>query len=117
MGKYFYLDTSPVFTNKYVIRVNVDKTLFPKGTTGSYNVLVARLLNLTYAQYLRYARDILGAELIGKKTKYVTPYFDRNEKTLALVNLLNARMEYLMNEREFPYDYKEEDGNIERIPF
>lgn len=117
MAKYFNLDTSPVYTNKYIIRMNVDNDLFPKGTTGSYNVFVARLLNLSYAEYLRYARDRLGAELVGKKAKYVVPYFDRNEVTLEFIKLLNSRMEYIINERKFPYDYKEEDGNIERIPF
>ena len=117
MEKYFYLDTSPVYTNKYIIRVNIDDLPFPKGTSGSYNVLAARVLNLTYAEYLRYVRDRLGAELVGKRSKYVTPYFDRNEATLELVKLLNKRMEYIMNERKFPYNYKEEDGNVERIPF
>lgn len=117
MEKYFYLDTSPVYANKYIIRVNTDKMPFPKGTSGSYNVLAARLLNLSYAEYLRYARDRLGAELVGKKTKYVVAYFDRNEETLALIKLLNSRMEYIMNERKFPYDYIKEDGSIKRVPF
>lgn len=117
MGKYFSLDTSPVYTNKYVIRMEIDKDLFPKGTMGSYNVFVARLLNLSYVDYLRYARDRLGAELVGKKTKYVIAYFDRNEKTLEFIKLLNARMEYIVNERKFPYEYKEEDGSITRVPF
>ena len=117
MEKYFYLDASPVYVNKYIIRMNHDKFLFPTGTTGSYAVFVARLLNLTYAEYLRYARDRLGAELVGKKSVYVTAYFDRNEATLEFVKLLNKRMEYIMHEHEFPYNYKEEDGKIERIPF
>jgi len=117
MEKYFSLDTSPVYTNKYIIRMNIDKDLFPKGTTGSYVVFISRLLNLSYAEYLRYARDRLGAELVGKKTKYVTPYFDRNEVTLEFMKLLNKRMEYVINERKFPYNYKEEDGEITRIPF
>lgn len=117
MEKYFYLDESPLYTNKYIIRMNFDKFLFPHGTSGSYAVFVARLLNLSYADYLRYARDRLGAELVGKKSKYVTAYYDKNETTLAFINLLNKRMEYVMNEHEFPYNYKEENGTIKRIPF
>jgi len=117
MEKYFYLDTSSVYTNKYVIRMNHENFLFPTGTTGSYDVFISRLLNLTYAEYLRYARDRLGAELVGKKSKYVVAYFDRNETTLAFIKLLNKRMEYIMNEQKFPYNYKEEGGNVERIPF
>ena len=117
MEKYFYLDTSPLYTNKYVIRMNHDKFLFPNGTKGSYDVFIARLLNLTYVDYLRYVRDRIGAELVGKKSKYISTYYDLNETTKAFVALLNKRMEYIMNEQKFPYTYKEEDGNVERIPF
>lgn len=117
MEKYFYLDVSPIYTNKYILRPNIANLPFPKGTSGSYSVLVSRVLNLSYADYLRYARDRLGAELVGKKSKYVIAYFDRNEITNEFVKLLNKRMEYIMNEQKFPYNYKEEDGNIERIPF
>lgn len=118
MEKYFFFDESPVYTNKYIIRLNHEKFPFPNGTKGSFNVIVARLLNLNYADYLRYARDVLGAELIGKGTRYVMPYFDKNEVTDIFIRLLNKRMEYVMLERRFPYDYVEgEDGKIERIPF
>lgn len=117
MEKYFYLDTSPLYKNKYIIRMNHDKFLFPNGTKGSYDVFIARLLNLTYADYLRYVRDRIGAELVGKKSKYICTYYDLNETTKAFVALLNKRMEYIMNEQKFPYTYKEEDGNVERIPF
>jgi len=117
MKEYFYLDESPVFKEKYVIRLNHELFPFPHGTRGSFNVIIARLLNLSYAQHLRYCRDRLGAELIGKNTRYVVPYFDRNELSRGFVKLLNKRMEYLMNERKYPFDYVEVDGNIERVPF
>ena len=118
MEKCFYFDESPIYTNKYILRLNYDKFLFPTGTKGSFNVMPARVLSLSYADYLRYARDRLGAELIGKGTRYVMPYFDRNETTDAFVRLLNKRMEYVMQEQEFPFEYKEvEEGKIERIPF
>ena len=117
MRKFFYFDESPIYKDKYLIRLNFDLFLFPKGTRGSFNVFPARVLNLPYADYLRYARDRLGAELIGKNTKYVIPYFDRNETTDALIRLLNKRMEYIMNEHEYPFEYKEEDGGVKRIPF
>lgn len=118
MSKFFYFDESPIYTNKYILRLNIDNFLFPKGTNGSFNVFPARVLNLSYADYLRYVRDRLGAELIGKGTKYVMPYFDRNETTDAFVKLLNKRMEYIMEEHRHPYDYKEvEEGRIEIVPF
>lgn len=117
MEKYFYLDESPIYKNKYIIRLNHDKFLFPTGTSGSYNVFIARVLNLSYADYLRYSRDRLGAELIGKQSRYVMAYYDKNQATEAFIKLLNKRMEYIMNEHNFPYEYKEENGEVKRIPF
>ena len=117
MEKYFYLDESPVYKNKYIIKLNHDKFLFPTGTSGSYNVFIARVLNLSYADYLRYSRDRLGAELIGKQSRYVMAYYDKNQATEAFIKLLNKRMEYIMNEHNFPYEYKEENGEVKRIPF
>lgn len=117
MEKYFYLDESPIYKNKYIIRLNHDKFLFPTGTSGSYNVFIARVLNLSYADYLRYSRDRLGAELIGKQSRYVVAYYDKNQTTEAFVKLLNKRMEYIMHEHSFPYEYKEENGEVKRIPF
>lgn len=117
MKKYFYLDESPIYKNKYIIRLNHDKFLFPTGTSGSYNVFIARVLNLSYADYLRYSRDRLGAELIGKQSRYVVAYYDKNQATEAFVKLLNKRMEYIMHEHSFPYEYKEENGEVKRTPF
>lgn len=117
MEKYFYLDESPIYKNKYIIRLNHDKFLFPTGTSGSYNVFIARVLNLSYADYLRYSRDRLGAELVGKQSRYVMAYYDKNQTTEAFIKLLNKRMEYIMNEHSFPYEYKEENGEAKRIPF
>ena len=116
--KFFYLDDSPIYKDKLVLRMNFEKFLFPKGTSGSFGVFPARVMNLSYAQFLRYCRDRLGAELIGKNTRYVVPYFEHNNETRMFVKLLNTRMKYIMNEHEFPYEYKEEeDGSITRIPF
>ena len=117
MREYFYLDESPVFKNKYVIRLNHDYFLFPHGTRGSFNVFIARLLNLSYAQHLRFCRDILGAELIGKRSRYVVPYFERNATKKEFIKLLNTRMAYIMHEQEYPFTYEEGDEGVKRIPF
>ena len=90
---------------------------FSKGASGSYDVFIAKLLGLSYPDYLRWARDRLGAELIGKNRKYITILFDNNETVQTLIKILNLRLEYIINEREFPYNYKEEDGKVERVPF
>lgn len=117
MKKYFYLDESPFYKNKYMICLNHDLFLFPTGTTGSFNVFIARVLNLSYADFLRYCRDRLGAELIGKNRRYIVPYFENNQAVLAFIKLLNTRMEYIMHEHEFPFEYTEDkDGNVMRKP-
>lgn len=117
-NKFFFLEESPFYKDKYIIKLNHEKFLFPTGTEGSFNVIISRVLNLSYASYLRYARDRLGAELIGKGTRYVIPYFLRDEKSKAFIDLLNSRMKYIMHEHNFPFEYKQkEDGTVERIPF
>ena len=117
MSKYFYLQNNPVYQDKYSIYFDCPSEYFPNGTNGSYDVFIARLLNLSYSDYLRWARDVLGAELIGKNKRYITILFTLNETTKIFVDLLNKRLEYIINEHDFPYIYKEENGKIKCIPF
>lgn len=114
---YFFLENSGTYQDKYIIRLNHDSFPFPNGTKGSYGVLVARLLNLSYTDYLRYARDKLGAELVGKNTKYVIPYFDKNELTMKFVDVLNKRMKYIMFEQEHPYDLVRDGDKLRKESF
>ena len=98
---YFYLDESPYQPGKYMIRIDFDK--MPEMTTsGSYNILFARLMNLSYAQYLRFCRDTLGATIVGKRCMYPVPYFAKNAYSVGLVRLLNTRMNLVIWEREHP---------------
>ena len=118
MKKYFYLQHHSVYQDKYIIYFNTPTEYFSNGTDGSYDVFIARLLNLSYADYLRYARDRLGAELIGKNKQYITVLFNGSNAAVQLfVKMLNTRMEYIINEHDFPYTYKEENGEVKRIPF
>jgi len=118
MMKYFYLHYHPVYQDKYSIYFNFPKDYFPNGTDGSYDVFIARLLGLSYADYLRWARDRLGAEIIGKNKKYMTVLFNGSNSAVQIfVKVLNKRMEYIVNEHDFPYKYKEVNGKVKRIPF
>lgn len=118
INNFFYLEKCTTFKQKYLIRLNYEGLPFPNGLNGSANVFVAHVLGLQYADYLRYCRDRLGAEIIGKNLRYPTPYFDNTKEVKMLVKLLNKRMEFALNEREFPYEYKEDkDGNVTRVPF
>ena len=109
--KYFYLTPSHSCPDKYIIALDFDK--FPYMTTsGSYNLLFARLMNLPYGQYLRFCRDCAGATLIGKNQLYPIALFDNNRKANRLVEILNGRMSLVMWEIEHP-DWKEHQQVVE----
>ena len=104
--EYFYLEESPYHPGKYTLRINFDVFPSPMTADGSFNILPARLLGLSFAQYLRFCRDIVGGEVIGKKQMYPTPYFSKTVTTNAFVRLLNSRMNLVIWEREHP-DWRE----------
>jgi len=96
---YVYADESPYHPGKFMIRFNFNK-LPLTSTNGSYNVLSARLLGLTYADYLRYCRDVCGAELVGKGCLYPVPYFQKGTKMESLIKLLNFNIEKIFEEEK-----------------
>lgn len=105
--KYFALAENPYQPGKYMITIDFD--LLPEmRTNGSYFVLFARLMNLSFAQWIRFCRDCFDGEVVGKKSLYPSVYFKKNTKTVALVRLLNSRMNYVIWEREHP-DWREHE--------
>ena len=90
---------------------------FPNGTNGSYDVFIARLLNLTYPDYLRFARDRLGAELIGKNKCYITVLFNNNQTSQLFINILNNAVKYTkegyIKLRIYKEDIKDDNNEIE----
>ena len=103
--KVFYRDESASYPGKYMIRADLDK-FYLGCTEGSYNVIGARLMGLTYAQYLRMCRDVYGAEIIGKGNKYPVAYFKLSNELNALIEQLNTRANLVLWEREHP-DFEE----------
>lgn len=102
---------------RYIIKVNFDK--YPLQISGgSFSVIGARVMGLSYPSYLRMCRDIFGAEIEGKNSLYPVAYFKYGEGLHALIKHLNARMESLLFYKNFPYHLKEnENGEIEKILF
>lgn len=95
---YFIAEESP-YTNKYIIRPNFP--ILPlTSTKGSFNILAARIMNLSYASYLRMCRDLYGAEIIGKNHRYCVAYFESQRAAQPLIDELNKRTKILMKERE-----------------
>lgn len=107
---YIFLEAHPSLSNRYLLSINFDK-LPPMRTTGSYQVLFARLLNLSFAQYLRFCRDYLKAEVIGKDSTYPTVYFKKTKEVVNFVRMLNTRMNLVIWEREHP-DWEEHQNYI-----
>ena len=113
MEKYFYLEESPYLPTYCKLYSNIDKMPFSNGTKGSYNLLPARVLGLDYADFLRFARDVLEAKIMGKGERYPRAYFRKTPEVLQMVKLLNKRMELIMNLRAKPYELKKQlNGDI-----
>ena len=99
--KFFIYEAIPNSIGKYTI-TPVFKNLPITRTTGSFNLLPARLCNLSYAQYLRFARDILGAEITGKGRLYPIAIFKQTEEFFQFKKLLNETVKYLLHIKNFP---------------
>lgn len=118
MEKYFYLEESPYLPTYCMLYSNIDKMPFPNGTKGSYNLLPARVLGLDYADFLRFARDVLNAKIMGKNERYPRAYFRKTPEVLQMVKLLNKRMELIMILRAKPYELKKQvNGDIVKEEF
>ena len=101
----FYRDECPNHPGKYLIRAHLDN-FHLDSTSGSFHAIGARLMGLTYAQYLRMCRDCFGAEIIGKNSTYPYPIFTLSQKLMDLIQNLNARANLVLWEREHP-DFEE----------
>lgn len=94
MKKYFYPEESVYHPGKYIIKPDFDLLPLHGFSSGSYNILPARIMNQTYATYLRMCRDKYGAVLIGKKTRYPMAFF--TTPPTELIQLLNSRTEEIL---------------------
>ena len=111
MGKYVYYEETPYNKGKYILALHHDESPFQNGTSGSYNVFLARIAGLSYADFLRMCRDEFGAEIIGKDKLYPVAYFNRSKELDALIDNLNARANLIIWEREHP-NYKEHEKYV-----
>ena len=88
-----YFDYSEVGSNnEFIIRMNNMPNL---ADGGSGHVLQARLLGLSYAEYLRFCYHIAdGAVTIrGKNSLYPVAYWKKSEHLYLMVKLLNNKMD------------------------
>lgn len=96
MSKFFYVEETPYYPNKFIICVNHEKFNLTN-FRGSCNCIPAKLLMLSYANYLRFCRDNFGAELVGKNRKYPQALFKDKKQAEKLVKELNERAAKVIN--------------------
>lgn len=94
--RYFKVIEAPYDNNHFIISGTDAYYNYFKWTDGSYNVFNARIMGLTYASYLRMARDIYGAVLKGKGHKYPSAYFNSKAEGEKLAKVLDERLSYLI---------------------
>lgn len=98
--KYFRVIEVP-YNNKYYFITGTDAFYeYFKWTDSSYNIYQARVMGLTYASYLRMARDLFNAEVHGKKQKYPSASFKEKRDAEKLAKILNERLSYLIEKRK-----------------
>lgn len=85
----------PVFRNKKILSLDVSDLPF-SSNDPNLDVFPARLLNLSYAEYLRFCNDVLKAEIVGKRQPKPTVLFEINDNTKMFVRLLNKRIDYIL---------------------
>ena len=103
--KCFEREESASYPGKYIIRP-IHDNFHLDYTEGSFNIICARLMGLSYADYLRMCRDCFGAEIIGKGSLYPVAYFKFSKQLNDLIDDLNARANIVLWEREHP-DFEE----------
>lgn len=92
--------TSP---GEFVI-VPKDYATFPFNTKagGSYNLAPARVLGLSYPDYLRFLMTMFPNDVVvrGKRMIYATAYWKRDKMLHAFVKLLNNKLTLAMMKME-----------------
>lgn len=112
MAECFKIDTTTLSAGKYVIRP-IHENFYLEHTEGSFNIICARLLGLSYAQYLRFCRDMCGAELYGKNELYPIPVFKMDNRLTQLVTVLNKLANLVLWERSHP-DWKAHATTVQK---
>ena len=112
MGKYVYYEETPYNKGKYILALHHKEFPFQNGTSGSYNVFLARIAGLSYADFLRMCRDDFGAEIIGKDKLYPVAYFNFGEGLLAITKWLDTRAKFLVYRYNHPYEIEKTEECI-----
>ena len=93
---YFQVTQSPYSTEgEYFIQLKENAMKYFTPMKGSFSVLNARLMGLTFPDYLRYISARYNAHIIGK-TVYPIIYFENEQDAKNLANELDKRLLYVL---------------------
>ena len=93
---YFQVTQSPYSVKgEYFIQLKEVATKYFTPMKGSFSVLNARLMGLTFPDYLRYISAQYNAHIIGKKI-YPTIYFENEQDAKNLANELDKRLLFVL---------------------
>lgn len=115
MKDFFFAQKSVSYDDRFIIGINFERLPLKGSVNGSYNVLCARVMDLNYADYLRMCRDVFGAELLGKDSKYPFALFKRGNALDALLKVLNTRTKFLLYRKEHPYEIVKTEYGIKKM--
>lgn len=110
--KIFTVEKSPIMEDYYIINVN-HEDFHLESTSGSFNIIMARLFCISYADFLRLCRDEYEGEIFGKNTYYPVPYFYKRGLIDQLCAELNARANLVLFEYDNP-DYPAHYAEVKR---
>lgn len=96
--KCFEFVETPTYQNKFLI-LPVHDNFYLASTSGSFHIIGARVMNMSYATYLRFCRDVVGADIIGKNQKYPIPVFTKTKEAYQFLDLLNSRANLILLDR------------------
>ena len=95
---YFNVEQSPYSTKgEYCIKIKENGAKYFVPMKGSFNVLFARLMGLSFPQYLKMISAKYNANIIGK-TIYPIIYFPTEQNAKKLANELDKRLIYVLKQ-------------------
>lgn len=111
-------DIFETFDEKYGITFSCPQFVGGKGIGGSFNIIAARVLGLSYPEYLRYARDCYNGTIRGREG-YSMIIFDKSSDALMLTQELNKHWKEIeeainsvsLEENNPSYSIEEIDGH------
>ena len=94
---YFNIEQSPYSkNNEYCIRLKENGMKYFLPMKGSFSVLYARLMGLTYPDFLCMISARYGARIVGKNNLYPSIYFQTEQDAKNLAQELDKRLLYVL---------------------